>query len=77
MNPYSYVIIDGEKYNCFGIKSCVVQSVNRYQLISLARCILRTIIVNPFNSFLGVSVFADAPQYRNINLNVKQPGVLR
>ena len=77
MNPYSYMIIDGVKYNCFGIKSCVVQSVNRYQLISLARCILRTIIVNPINSFLGISIVADALQCRDINLNVKRTGVLR
>ena len=51
--------------------------MNWNELLSLAICILRTLMINLLNSFLGISIVADAPQCRNVNLNIKQPGVLR
>ena len=77
VNPYSYFLVDSSTNKSVDIKSCVVTSVNRNELTSLARYILRTLIVNPINSLLGISIVADAPQCRNMNLNVKRPGVLR
>jgi len=76
-NPYSYVVHNCFKNKCLDIKSCVILSSNSNEVSSLARCILRTLLMNPIDSFLGISIVADAPQYRNVNLNVKRPGVLR
>ena len=66
--------------NCnrkIGLKSMLIKPDIANELIHMGNVILRSVIHNLPDSFLGISIIADAPECNDAMLNIKRPGVLR
>jgi len=73
---YSYSPL--KNYNMeIGLKSMLIKPYIAEELVQIGNVILKSVIHNIPDSFLGLSIIADAPECNNAMLNIKRPGVLR
>ena len=77
LNNYSYVKSHLTKNINQGLKSMLVMPAVDNELVQLGNTILFRLIMNPPDSFFGISIVVDAPECNKAMLNVKRPGVLR
>ena len=77
LTNYSYVFNNYMTYQNIGMKSLLVTPACSTELILHGRTILRSLIMNPPDSYLGISIVVDNPECNKAMLNVKRPGVLR
>ena len=74
----NYSFTSFKNYNRkIGLKSNLIKPDIGNELIDLGNVILRSVIHNVPDSFLGISIIADAPECNDAMLNIKRPGVLR
>jgi len=77
LTDYTFIKLNFVKNKNYGIKSLLLEPSCKEELSILSKMVIRQLIVNPPDTFWGISIVVDNPECNKAMFNIERPGVLR